>query len=336
MKITKRKGIILAGGTGSRLFPLTKSVSKQLMPVYDKPMIYYPLSTLMLAGITDFLIITTPQDHESFKNLLSDGKEWGINIEYAIQPSPDGLAQAFIIGEDFLDGDSAALILGDNLFFGHNMSKDMLQAASDQNFGATIFGYHVQDPSAYGVVEFDAQGKVISLEEKPDVPKSNYAVPGLYFYDNRVVDIAKKVKPSPRGELEITDINNTYLEEGNLKVQLLSRGTAWLDTGTHDSLLNASHFIATIEQRQGLKVCCPEEIAFRLGLIDVAQLNRLAESMKKNGYGQYLFNVLAEHSKTPVDINSFSPEKFGRRAEDKLRMNLMNKAMEEASQKKDD
>lgn len=330
MKLTKRKGIILAGGTGSRLFPLTKSVSKQLMPVYDKPMIYYPLSTLMLAGITEFLIITTPQDHESFKNLLSDGSAWGISIEYAIQPSPDGLAQAFIIGEDFLAGESAALILGDNLFFGHNMSKDMLQAAADQDFGATIFGYHVQDPSAYGVVEFDAHGKVISLEEKPEVPKSNYAVPGLYFYDNRVVDIAKDVKPSPRGELEITDINNTYLEEGNLKVQLLSRGTAWLDTGTHDSLLNASHFIATIEQRQGLKVCCPEEIAFRLGLIDVDQLHALAESMKKNGYGQYLFGVIAEHAKAPVNLEVYNPERFGRRAEDKLKMNLMNKAMDEA------
>jgi glucose-1-phosphate thymidylyltransferase len=293
-QIKRRKGIILAGGSGTRLYPLTKSVSKQLMPVYDKPMIYYPLSTLMLAGITEFLIITTPADSDNFRNLLGDGSDWGITIEYAVQPSPDGLAQAFIIGEKFLAGSSAALILGDNLFFGHNMSRDMLSAASCMADGATIFGYRVQEPSAYGVVEFDKDGKVLSLEEKPMVPKSNYVVPGLYFYDNRVVEIAKQVKPSLRGELEITDVNNFYLREGKLNVQLLSRGTAWLDTGTHDSLLDASHFIATIEKRQGLKVCCPEEIAYRLGLIDADKLAALAEAMKKNGYGQYLMDILKE------------------------------------------
>ena len=323
-----RKGIILAGGTGTRLYPLTKSVSKQLMPVYDKPMIYYPLSTLMLAGVTEFLIITTPHDCLGFKNLLGDGSDWGISIEYAVQESPDGLAQAFIIGEEFIGDSSVALILGDNLFFGQNMSKDMLQAAANQNHGATIFGYHVQDPSAYGVVEFDRGGKAISLEEKPKEPKSNYAVPGLYFYDNRVVEIAKSIKPSPRGELEITDINKFYLENATLNVQILSRGTAWLDTGTHDSLLDASHFIATIEKRQGLKVCCPEEIAFRLGLISASQLQALAEPMMKNGYGQYLFRVLKEHVNTNVDSNSFDLNKFGRRAEDRLNMNLARKAIE--------
>jgi glucose-1-phosphate thymidylyltransferase len=323
-----RKGIILAGGSGTRLYPLTKSVSKQLMPVYDKPMIFYPLSTLMLAGVTEFLIITTPHDCSGFKNLLGDGSDWGISIEYAVQESPDGLAQAFIIGEEFIGDSSVALILGDNLFFGQNMSKDMLQAAANQNHGATVFGYHVQDPSAYGVVEFDASGKAISLEEKPEEPKSNYAVPGLYFYDNRVVEIAKNVQPSPRGELEITDINKVYLEDETLNVQILSRGTAWLDTGTHDSLLDASHFIATIEKRQGLKVCCPEEIAFRLGLISASQLQKLAEPMKKNGYGQYLFRVLKEHASANVESNSFDLNKFGRRAEDRLNMNLARKAIE--------
>ncbi|OUS40448.1 glucose-1-phosphate thymidylyltransferase [Oleispira antarctica] len=288
-----RKGIILAGGSGTRLYPLTKAVSKQLMPVYDKPMIFYPLSTLMLAGMREILIITTPQDNIAFKTLLGDGSDWGIKIEYAIQASPDGLAQAFIIAEDFLDGAPACLILGDNLFFGHDMSRDMLAAASETQ-GAYIFGYHVHDPKSFGVVEFDHQGKAISLEEKPENPKSNYAVPGLYFYDNRVVEVAKNIKPSERGELEITDVNKFYLEDGSLKVQMLSRGTAWLDTGTHDSLLDASHFIATIEKRQGLKVCCPEEIAFRLGYISATQLAALAEPMKKNGYGQYLFAILDE------------------------------------------
>jgi glucose-1-phosphate thymidylyltransferase len=289
-----RKGIILAGGSGTRLYPLTKAVSKQLMPVYDKPMVYYPLSTLMLAGIREILIITTPQDNDAFKALLGDGSDWGITIEYAIQANPDGLAQAFIIAEEFLDGSPACLVLGDNLFFGHNMSKDMLAAASSDQGGATIFGYHVMDPTAYGVVEFDHLGKAISLEEKPEKPKSNYAVPGLYFYDNRVVEIAKGIKPSPRGELEITDINKFYLEDETLKVQLLSRGTAWLDTGTHDSLLDASNFIATIERRQGLKVCCPEEIAYRLEYITADQLEALAQPMKTNGYGQYLIAILAE------------------------------------------
>ncbi len=288
-----RKGIILAGGSGTRLYPLTKAVSKQLMPVYDKPMIYYPLSTLMLAGMREILIITTPQDNAAFKILLGDGSEWGIKIEYAIQTNPDGLAQAFTIAEDFLGGAPACLILGDNLFFGHDMSKDMLRAASETQ-GAYVFAYHVQEPGAYGVVEFDHLGKAISLEEKPEHPKSHYAVPGLYFYDNRVVEVAKKIKPSHRGELEITDINKFYLEDGSLNVQVLSRGTAWLDTGTHDSLLDASHFIATIEKRQGLKVSCPEEIAFRLGYISADQLAALAEPMKKNGYGQYLFAILEE------------------------------------------
>lgn len=290
-----KKGIILAGGSGTRLYPLTKSVSKQLMPVYDKPMVYYPLSTLMLAGITEFLVITTPHDHEGFKNLLGDGSDWGISIEYAIQESPDGLAQAFIIGEEFIGDSSVALILGDNLFFGQDMSSDMLNASANQTNGATVFGYHVQDAAAYGVVEFDKDGKAISLEEKPENPKSNYAVPGLYFYDNRVVEIAKNIKPSARGELEITDVNKVYLEDGTLNVQILSRGTAWLDTGTHDSLLDASHFIATIEKRQGLKVSCPEEIAYRLRLIDTEQLKALAEPMKKNGYGQYLFSLIEHH-----------------------------------------
>lgn len=290
----QRKGIILAGGSGTRLYPLTKAVSKQLMPVYDKPMVYYPLSTLMLAGMREIMIITTPQDNVAFKALLGNGSDWGISIEYAIQESPDGLAQAFIIAEEFLDGAPACLILGDNLFFGHNMSKDMLAAASNDQIGATIFGYHVMNPTEYGVVEFDHLNKAISIEEKPEKPKSNYAVPGLYFYDNRVVEVAKNIKPSSRGELEITDINNFYLQDESLNVQLLSRGTAWLDTGTHDSLLDASNFIATIERRQGLKVCCPEEIAFRLGYISADQLEALAQPMKKNGYGQYLLAILAE------------------------------------------
>jgi glucose-1-phosphate thymidylyltransferase len=323
-----RKGIILAGGSGTRLYPLTKSVSKQLMPVYDKPMIYYPLSTLMLAGVTEFLIITTPHDYSGFQNLLGDGSDWGISIEYAVQESPDGLAQAFIIGEKFIGDSSVALILGDNLFFGQNMSKDMLRATANQQHGATVFGYHVKDPSAYGVVEFNASGKAISLEEKPEEPKSNYAVPGLYFYDNRVIEIAKNIQPSPRGELEITDINKAYLRDETLSVQMLSRGTAWLDTGTHDSLLDASHFIATIEKRQGLKVSCPEEIAFRLGLISAEKLQKLAEPMKKNGYGQYLFDVLKEHSSLKVDSADFDSDKIGHCAEDHLKINLARKANE--------
>ncbi|PSJ48016.1 glucose-1-phosphate thymidylyltransferase [Zobellella endophytica] len=288
-----RKGIILAGGSGTRLYPLTKAVSKQLMPVYDKPMIYYPLSTLMLAGIKDILIISTPTDLPRFKDLLGDGSEWGIKLSYKEQPSPDGLAQAFVLGEDFIGDDPVCLILGDNLFFGHNLT-DSLKNATQRQCGATVFGYHVHNPNAYGVVEFDADGKVISLEEKPANPKSNYAVPGLYFYDNNVVSIAKSIKPSARGELEITDVNKVYLHEGMLQVEPLGRGSAWLDTGTHDDLLEAGHFIATIEKRQGLKVCCPEEIAYRLGYINATQLAALADPMRKNGYGQYLLNLLNE------------------------------------------
>jgi glucose-1-phosphate thymidylyltransferase len=331
-----RKGIVLAGGSGTRSYPLTKSVSKQLMPVYDKPMIHYPLSTLMLAGVTEFLIITTQQDKKSFKNLLGNGSEWGIGIQYALQESPDGLAQAFIIGEEFIGDSSVALILGDNLFFGQHMSKDMLQAAANQQHGATVFGYYVQDPSAYGVVEFDTNGKAISLEEKPEEPKSNYAVPGLYFYDNRVVEIAKNIQPSPLGELEITDINKVYLADETLSVQILSRGTAWLDTGTHDSLLDASHFIATIEKRQSLNVSYPEEIAFRLGLISAGQLQKLAEPMKKNDYGQYLFSILKEHTRVKVDSANFDSNKFGRRADDHLKMNIARKAIEGARKPTDD
>lgn len=289
----QRKGIILAGGSGTRLYPLTKAVSKQLMPVYDKPMIYYPLSTLMLAGIKDILIISTPTDLPRFQDLLGDGSEWGINLNYKVQPTPDGLAQAFILGEEFIGDSPVCLILGDNLFFGHNLTES-LNRANLQQQGATIFGYHVQNPTAYGVAEFDENGKVLSLEEKPVQPKSNFAVPGLYFYDNNVVNIAKSIKPSARGELEITDVNKVYLQDGQLNVEPLGRGSAWLDTGTHDDLLEAGHFIATIEKRQGLKVCCPEEIAWRFGYIDDAQLKALAAPMKKNGYGQYLLNLLKE------------------------------------------
>ena len=286
-----RKGIILAGGSGTRLHPATLAISKQLLPVYDKPMIYYPLSTLMLAGIRDILIISTPQDTPRFEQLLGDGSQWGLNLQYAVQPSPDGLAQAFLIGEQFLNGAPSALVLGDNIFYGHDFQK-LLAEANAQTTGSTVFAYHVQDPERYGVAEFDAQGKVLSLEEKPAQPKSNYAVTGLYFYDSQVVDLAKSLKPSPRGELEITDLNKLYLQQGQLNVQLMGRGYAWLDTGTHDSLLEAGQFIATLEQRQGLKVVCPEEIAFRAGWIDAAQLEKLAQPLLKNGYGKYLMQCL--------------------------------------------
>jgi len=294
--MTQRKGIVLAGGSGTRLHPATLAISKQLLPVYDKPMIYYPLTTLMLAGMRDVLIISTPQDTPRFAQLLGDGSQWGMNLQYAVQPSPDGLAQAFIIGADFVGDNPSALVLGDNIYYGHDFAG-LLAGAHTQTVGATVFAYHVQDPERYGVVEFDATGKAVSIEEKPKQPKSNYAVTGLYFYDQQVVDIARSIQPSARGELEITAVNDAYLQRGQLNVQIMQRGYAWLDTGTHESLLDAGQFIATLEQRQGLKIACPEEIAWRNGWIDAAQVERLAQPLAKNGYGQYLLRLLREEQR---------------------------------------
>ena len=295
MTAKPRKGIILAGGSGTRLYPITQAISKQLLPVYDKPMVYYPLSVLMLAGIREVLVINTPHEQDLFKRLLGDGSQWGMRIEYAAQPSPDGLAQAYLIGRDFVAGQPSCLVLGDNIFYGHGLAE-VLQRANAREHGATVFGYRVRDPERYGVAEFDASGKVVGLEEKPPQPKSNYAVTGLYFYDARVCDFAENLKPSPRGELEITDLNRCYLDDGSLQLEKMGRGYAWLDTGTHESLVEASTYIETIEKRQGLRVCCPEEIAFHNGWIDAAQLRALAQPLAKNGYGQYLLSLL-EHGR---------------------------------------